>query len=154
MTLGPKRSGEVLRAASGDLLRVWRATRYTSGAPIFPGLLDGVMEEFLWRVAEALLHQEPPAGAWPSTRGVVRLVPGQVAAATLADEWRLAGDVLTAACEALGVSSEAAGLVRSAVESAAGAIEPLLGGKGPAGVLVLRQLGGFRRRGERTEAPG
>lgn len=155
MTLGVRRSGEALRAAAGDLARVWRATRYTSGAPEFPGLLDGVMEEFLERVAEALLLQQPPEGVWPATRGVVRLLRGEEAATTLAEEWRLASDVLLSACEALEVSPEAADAVRKAIETAAAGIEPLLAGKGPDGVVVLRQLGGFRRRGEppRSDAP-
>jgi len=155
VTLGIRRSGEALRAAAGDLARVWRATRYTSGAPEFPGLLDGIMDEFLERVAEALLLEQPPEGAWPSTRGVVRLLPGDRAAPALAAEWRLAADVLLSACEALEVAPEAAEAVRRAVETAAGGIEPLLAGAGPDGIVVVRELGGFRRRGgePRSDAP-
>jgi hypothetical protein len=154
VTLGVRRSGEALRAAAGDLARVWRASRHAS-ATVFPGLLDGVMEEFLERVAEALLLEQPPEDAWPSTRGVVRLVPGQESAATLAEEWRLAADVLLSACDALEVSPEAAEAVRRAVETAGAGIEQLLAGSGPEGVLIVRQLAGFRRRGEpaRGDAP-
>ncbi len=154
MTLGVRRSGEVLRAAAGDLVRVWRATRYTSGAPEFPGLLDGVMEEFLERVAEALLLQQPAEGVWRSTRGVVRLVRGAQAGTILAAEWRLATDVLVSACDALEVAPEAAEVIRRAVEGAAAAVEPLLAGDAPPGVLVVRQLGGFTRRGgSRSDEP-
>ncbi len=154
MTLGVRRSGEVLRAAAGDLVRVWRATRYTSGAPAFPGLLDGVMEEFLERVAEALLLQQPPEGVWQATRGVVRLVRRDDAGAILAAEWRLADDVLASACEALEVAPEAAEAVGRAVDAAAAGVEPLLAGEVPPGVVVVRQLGGFTRRGgSRSDAP-
>jgi hypothetical protein len=146
MTLGVKRSGEALRAAAGDLAHVWRAARFASGAPVFPGLLDGVMQEFLERVAEGLLLGLPPGEAWPSTRGVVRL-PASNGAAVLAEEWRTARDVLLSACEALEVSGEAAEAVQKEIDAAARAIEPLLSGHGPAGVLVLRQLAGFRPRG-------
>ncbi len=152
MTLGIRRSGEALRAAAADLARVWRATRYTSGAPVFPGLLDGVIERFLERVAEALLFGTAPEEAWRSSRGVVRLLRGEEAAVTLAEEWRLAADVLLSACEALEVSEDAFAAVRSAVETAASGIEPLLAGEGPAEVLVLHQLAGFRRRADPRSA--
>ena len=154
MTLGVKRSGEALRAAAGDLARVWRASRYTGGAPVFPGLLDGVMEEFLERVAEALLLEQPPADVWRSTRGVVRLLPGGGSAPVIAEEWHLAADVLLSACEALEVAPEAAEGIRQAVETAAAGIEALLSGAGPEGIVLVQQLGGFRRRGDaRSDGP-
>ncbi len=154
MTLGVKRSGEALRAAAGDLARVWRASHYTSGAPVFPGLLDGLMEEFLERVAEALLLEHPPQDVWRSTRGVVRLLPRGESAPALAAEWSLAADVLFSACEALEVSPAAAEAIRTAVETAAGGVQALISGGGPEGVVVVRQLGGFRRRGDaRIDAP-
>ncbi len=154
MTLGVRRSGEVLRAAAGDLVRVWRATRYTSGAPVFPGLLDGVMEEFLERVAEALLLQQPPEDVWRSTSGMVRLVHHAEAGAILGAEWRLAADVLVSACEALEVAPEAADAVRRAVDTASAAMEALLAGDRPQGIVVVQQLGGFTRRGgSRSDGP-
>ncbi len=148
MTLGVKRSGEALRVAAGDLARVWRATRYASNVPVFPGLLDGVMEEFLERVAEALLFGLPTGEAWSSTRGMVRLLSREESAETLAEEWRLAREVLLAACEALELCSEAVEAVQAEIDAAVAGIEPLLSGEGPAKVVVVRQLAGFRRRGE------
>jgi len=154
VTLGLRRSGEALRAAAGDLARVWRATRYTSGAPVFPGLLDGVMEEFLERVAEALLLQQAPEEVWRAIRGVVRMLPPEEARAILAAEWQLAGDVLLSACEALEVAPEAAQVIRRAVDTAAAGMESLLAGDRPEGVVVVRQLAGFRRRGgSRSDGP-
>lgn len=148
MTLDLRRSGEALRAAAGDLVRVWRATRYTSGAPVFPGLLDGIMEEFLERVAEALLMGKRPEDVWPSTRGIVRVVSRKRSLSLLADEWRLAGDVLQSACDALEVAPEAAEAVRRAMASAVSGIDSLATGHGPEGVLTIRQLDGFRPRGD------
>lgn len=154
MTLGVRRSGEALRAAAGDLVRVWRATRYTTGAPVFPGLLDGVMEEFLERVAEALLLQQAPEDVWRATRGVVRLLPREDAAVLLAGEWSLARDVLVSACDALEVAPEAADVIGKAVDTAAAGMDLLLAGDRPEGVVVVRQLAGFRRRGDsRSDGP-
>lgn len=148
MTLSVRRSGEALRAVAGDLARVWRASRYVAGASVFPGLLDGVMEEFLERVAEALLLDQRPEDAWLATHGIVRLLRGDAAAPILVEEWRLAGDVLLSACDALKVAPGAADGVRRAVETATAGIEALLAGGGPTGVVTLRQLGGFRPRDE------
>ncbi len=49
--------------------------------------------------------------------------------------------------EALEVAPEAADAVRSAVDTASAAMEPLLAGDRPQGVVVVQQLGGFTRRG-------
>jgi hypothetical protein len=71
----------------------------------------------------------------------------------LSDEWRLAGSVLLSACEALEVAPEAMQAVLRSVASAAAEIETLAAGGGPAGVIIVRQLGGFRPRDSRTGAP-
>ncbi len=151
--LSLRRSGEALRAAAGDLARVWRASRYPS-AIVFPGLLDSIIEELLERVAEALLLEQPPAEVWCSLHGVIRTIPGEDGPDLLAEEWRLAADVLLSACEALEVAPEAARGIREAVAAGVAGIPSLLAGSGPEGVVLVRQLGGFRRRGEaRTDAP-
>lgn len=151
MKLDERRSGEALRAAAGDLARVWRASRLSASGGVFPGVLDGVMEEFLERVAEALLLNEPPELVWPATRGVVRLLPGERALQTMQTEWELASEVLLSACDALQVEPASAERVLQAVETAAQGAEALLRDQGPAGVLAVHQLAGFQPR---TVVPG
>jgi len=154
VTLDLRRSGEALRAVSGDLARVWRASRYVAGPVAFPGLLDGVVEEFFERVAETMLLGRSLEDVWASTRGVVRIPAGDRARVDLLAEWRLAGEVLLSACEALQVSREAALGVEQAVETAMGGIDRLVEGHGPPGILAVRQLGGFRPRGgPRSDGP-
>ncbi len=151
--LDARRAGEALRAAAGDLARVWRASRYSAGMPVFPGALDGVMEEFLERVGEALLLADAPQDVWSATRGPVRILPGG-AAETLAAEWHLARVVLSSACEALAVEASAAARVLAIVDQAAQAAPALVAGHGPAGVLRIHQLGGFRPRAPEPRSGG
>jgi hypothetical protein len=148
VTLDERRSGEALRTVAGDLARVWRASRFAGGAVEFPGLLDGVMEEFIERVGEALLLGTAPESVWPSTRGVVRILPGDRTSATLSEEWRLVNEVLIAACLALEVADDATEKIRVAIETASRSVAPLLAHGGPAGVLLVHQLGGFHPRGD------
>jgi len=147
VTLDLRHSGEALRAVAGDLARVWRASRYVGEATAFPGFLDGVVEEFLERVAEAMLLGRSPEEAWSSTRGVVRIPPAGRASAELLAEWRLAGEVLRSACEALQVVREAALGAERAVSVAMEGVDHLVASRGPPGILAVRQLGGFRPRG-------
>jgi hypothetical protein len=146
LKLDARRSGEALRAAAGDLARIWRASRTNSTTSVFPGVLDGVMDEFLERVAEALLLGEPPEAAWPATRGVVRILPRERAIDALQAEWELTSAVLLSACDALEVDPAAADLVQRAVEAAVQGSGALLASKGPKGILVVHQLAGFRPR--------
>lgn len=146
MTLDTRRAGEALRAAAGDLARVWRASRLAAGMGVFPGALDGVMEEFLERVSEALFVEGAPQDPWAATCGVVRLLPGQRALEVFAGEWRLARVVLASACDALCVDAAVAARVLGTVDDAARRAGELAVGRGPAGVLVVRQRGGFRQR--------
>lgn len=148
MTLSVRRSGEALRAAAGDLVRFWRAARYTGGGPVFPGLLDGVIEDYVSHVAEALLLGGRPEDAWPSLQGVIRVPEPAQAAAVLADEWGLARQVLLSACDALEVPAEVASGVQRAVDAALAGIEPLVTGRAPGGIVIVRQLAGFKPRGE------
>ncbi|HYD42693.1 MAG TPA: hypothetical protein VEB43_17825 [Anaeromyxobacter sp.] len=146
MTLDARRAGEALRAAAGDLARVWRASRLAAGMGVFPGALDGVIEEFLERVSEALFVDGAPQDPWAATSGVVRLLPAPRALELFAGEWRLARVVLSSACDALGVEPAVAARVLGMVDDAARRAGELADGRGPAGVLAVRQLGGFRQR--------
>lgn len=144
--LDARRTGEALRAAAGDLARVWRASRLSAEMGVFPGALDGVIDEFLERVGEALFVDGAPRDPWTATSGVVRLPPGPRALELVAGEWRLARVVLASACDALGADPAVAALVLAMADHAAQGAAELAAGRGPAGVLAVRQLGGFRPR--------
>lgn len=144
--LDTRRTGEALRAAAGDLARAWRAARLSAATGVFPGVLDGVIEEFLERVGEALFVEGAPQDPWAATAGVVRLLPGPRALEVIAGEWRIARAVLASACEALGVDPSVAARVLGMADAAARAAGALAAGRAPPGVLLVRQLGGFRQR--------
>lgn len=145
--LDARRSGEALRAAAGDLARVWRASRLAADMGVFPGALDGVIEEFLERVSEALFVDGAPQDPWAAISGVVRLPPGPRALEIVNGEWRLTRTVLASACDALGVEPEVSARVLAMVDRAAGTAPQLATGRGPAGIVAVRFLGGFRPRG-------
>lgn len=154
MKLDARRAGEALRAASGDLARVFRASRFSAGLGVFPGLLDGVIEEFLERVGEALLLEGAPQDVWSATRGPVRLLRRGQTLEMIAAEWRLLRAVLAAACDALAVNAGTTERVLKLVDDAAAAAPFLAEGKAPAGVLIVHQLGGFRPRGPEPRSDG
>lgn len=154
MTLDLRSSGEALCAVASDLVRVWRATRFTAGASVFPGVLDGVMEDFLGRVGDSLLQGAPPEEAWRATGGVVRVLPRGRSAPLLAAEWAFTRDVLLSACDALEVAPEAAEAAGRAVDAATAGVEQLLGGSAPERILRVHQLGGFRPRGTADSRTG
>lgn len=157
MTLDTRRAGEALRAAAGDLARAWRVSRHSAAMGVFPGALDGVIEEFLERVSEALFVHAAPQDPWAATSGVVRLLPGPRGLEVVAGEWRLARAVLASACDALGVEAGVEARVLGMVDQAASRAEALVRGGGPAAILLVRQLGGFMQRagpeGGRTGGP-
>ncbi len=109
-------------------------------------------EPFLRGVGEALRHGHEPSDVWARLVGVVRVdrSPGARPEDELAAEWRIMGDVLAAACDALEASPDAVDRVARAVEAARRGAEPLLEGRPPRGVLVVRQRDGLRRRGARA----
>jgi hypothetical protein len=146
VTLDSRRTGEALRAAAGDLARVWRASRFSAGTEIFPGALDGVIEEFLERVSEALFVEGAPQEPWEATGGVVRLVSGRRGLELINGEWRLARAVLSSACDALGVEAAVTQRVLGMADQAAAGGGALVAGRAPRSVVLVRQLGGFRPR--------
>ncbi len=154
MKLDARRAGEALRAAAGDLARVWRASRFSAGLTVFPGALDGIIEEFLERIGEALFVDGAPQDVWGATRGPVRLPSGDHALELLTSEWRLARVVLASACDALAIEPVTTERVLKAVDDAAAAAPALLAGQGPAGVLRVHQLGGFRLRAPEPRSAG
>lgn len=140
MSLDARRGGQALRAATGDLLRAWRSTRHTFGDGAATGPLDGVVEEFLERVADALLQGDAPETAWARTGGVVRLPVGTAGRALAAADLELAANVLAAAGLALELAPAVTAWIRRAVDAAVAAL-PVDGPARPREVLVVRVLG-------------
>lgn len=139
MSLDARRAGEALRAAAADLLRVWRSTRRALGDGASPVVLDGVMEEFLKRVAEGLLAGDPPEAIWRRTGGVVRLPCGPHAIALAEGDFRLAAGVLDSAGQALELAADVVTRIERAVEFAIASL-PVDGPHRPPEVLVVRML--------------
>lgn len=110
-----------------------------------------MVERFVAGLGEALRHGREPADVWAELVGVVRVdrSPGAKPEDDLAAEWRLLGEVLAAACDALEASPDAVDRVARAVDAARRGAEPLLEGRPPRGVLVVRQRAGLRRPGVR-----
>ncbi len=154
MKLDARRAGEALRAAAGDLARVWRASRFTARMSVFPGALDGVIEEFLERIGEALFVEGAPQDVWAATRGPVRILADGQALELLTAEWRLVRVVLASACDALAVEPATAARVLQVVDDATAAAPALVAGQGPQGVLRVHQLGGFRLRAPEPRTGG
>lgn len=138
MRLDARRTGEAIAAASGELARIWRSARASGGAAQ-PSPLGGVVERFLGALGEGLAHGRPPQAPWADTQGVVRLParPGPGGEEALAREWKLLGEVLSAACQTLDADAAATDGVARAVDAAARASETLREGERPAGVFVL-----------------
>jgi hypothetical protein len=148
MRLDARETGEALAAAAGELTRIWRGACADAHAAAFPALLDGAVEPFVAEVAAALVAGRPAEDAWERTAGVVRLDRASVGRAEveLAAEWRLLAEVLAAACDALEADPGAADAVARAVDAGRRGSVALRGGAGPAGVLIVFLLGGFRPR--------
>ncbi|MGC4000521.1 MAG: hypothetical protein QM767_24975 [Anaeromyxobacter sp.] len=108
------------------------------------------MEDFLARTGEALVQGHEPERVWAQVVGVLRVAGG--AAEDLDGEWRLVGEVLASACEALEAEPAAADQVARAVEAARAGAAALTPGRKPPALLVVHQRGGFRPRGAPYDA--
>jgi hypothetical protein len=147
--LDPRRTGEAIAAASGDLARIWRAARLEARPDVFPGALDGLVEDFVANVGQALVLGRTPREAWDRTEGVVRIDRAAEARAEgeLTAEWRLLGEVLAAACDTLDTDPAAADQVAQTVEEGRRGTEGLREGRGSRELVVVLLLSGFRPRG-------
>jgi hypothetical protein len=91
-------AGKVLSHATPELLRIWRLARSTARPQVFPGLLDGVMGDFLARAGKLLRSGAPPEDVWPGVAGTIRWSPAG-GGEELTTEWAVAMEVITAAID-------------------------------------------------------
>jgi hypothetical protein len=140
VSLDVRRTGEALAAAGLDLARVWRSARASERPDVFPGLLDGLIEPFLARAAEALAEGRHPALLWPSLAGAVRVQASDPRRSReeLDAEWELVERVLHAACQALDADDEAREWVRRAIAICRAGARRLPEREGAPGILCVR----------------
>ena len=105
MALDAAQGGKAIEQKAPELLRIWRLVRATARPQVFPGLLDGVMGDFLARAGKMLAAGEGPEEVWRGLTGVIRLSPA-LGTKELTGEWAVAMEVLSAACESLDTEPE------------------------------------------------
>jgi len=101
--LGPAQMAEVLTVQSSEMLRIWRMARSTTVPEVLPGLCDGPLASFFDLLGPMLARGAAPAEIPPSLSGLLRL-PAEGGPERVEDEWRIARQVLRAACDSLGAS--------------------------------------------------
>jgi hypothetical protein len=154
VSLDPARTGEALLATAGELHRIWRSARAELRPDVFPGLADGAVGALLDAAARALAAGgADPEAIYAGVGAVVRIDPRDRpwSEAEVANEWRLAREVLRATCAALDAAAPARDLLVAAAEAGARGAAALVSGRGPAAILVVAQRSGFAppRRSER-----
>ncbi len=144
MSLGAAQTAAAIRAASAELARIWRQARLQARAGVFPGLIEGVVPDFLDRAAAALETGADPATVWAATTGAVRVDPRERrrSAAEIEAEWTIFGAVLDAVCEALSTDAAVRERLAAAVASARAGAADIAEGRGPNGVVVALALSG------------
>lgn len=101
--LGPREMAEVLTVQSGEMLRIWRLARHTMQPNLLPGLCDGLLESFFTALGPLLASGARPADVAGRLAGILRVPPGG-GGEQMTEEWKVAEQVLRAACESLGAS--------------------------------------------------
>ncbi|HEY6099715.1 MAG TPA: hypothetical protein VIW03_09815, partial [Anaeromyxobacter sp.] len=153
VTPADRRAGDAIATSAGELARLWRTTRAQARPDVWPGLMDGLVDELFARTGEALAAGRDPALLWPALVGVVRVDPrdAERSRAELDEEWDLAEGVLTAACDALGSGEAVREWIARAIVLARAGARTLDAGGGPRGIVVVRWLSGLAsaRRRER-----
>ncbi len=119
MSLDAQRTGEVIQAAEGELIRIWRSARSQARRGVFPGLLDGIMGDFLHRAGIALAEGRDPESVSEEIEGAVRIDPMQRggSAMEIETEWMVAAEVLRSVCEALDADPSQAWVIGDDIES-------------------------------------
>ncbi len=144
MTPATRLAGEALARAAPELARLWRGARRHARPDPFPGLLDGIVEDFFARAGEGLAEGRDPALVWPEIVGTVRFDPK--AAFRSQDEieleWDLVDRVLASARSALRADDAAEWLSRAVVIARNGS-RTVHAHAGPPGVVVVWLLSGL-----------
>ncbi len=148
MTLGARRVGDAIASGAADLMGIWRATRREARPEAFPGVLDGILEDFLTRAGEALASGKDPALVWPETTGVIRVDPKAPFRSVdeVEAEWDLVAQVLAASCEALEAEREAAEWLSRAILFARAGARSVHERAAPRGILIVWALSGLSTR--------
>lgn len=146
MTLDDRRVGDAIASSAGELVRLWRATRSQSRRGVWPGLLDGLVDDIFVRTGEALAAGRDPALVWPSLVGLVRIDPHarERSRVEIDAEWDVIASVLSAACEAMDAGEGAGEWLARAVVFARTGSRALDQGGGPPGVVVAWVLSGLQ----------
>lgn len=149
MSLGARAAGEALATASGELTRIWRAARAEARLEVSPGLSDGIVERFVAGLGEALVMGRAPEEVWERAEGVVRLDRAAEGRAEdeLQAEWRLLGEVIAAACDALEAAPDVTDVAARAVEAARRGLDAIRE-RAPAGVVRVAWLSPLDRKGQ------
>ncbi len=153
MTLDPFATGDALRSASSEIVRLWRAARAEARVGVFPGLLDGLVAPLVDRAGEALsMGGGDPAEVWAGAAGLVRVDPRfrRRSAGEIEAELAILGSVLDSVCEAVSADPGAAAFLRAVVAAARAGSAALADGRPPTAVAVVLALSGtaYGRRAE------
>jgi len=138
-------SGKILEQSAETLLRIWRLARAASRRQVFPGLLDGLMGEFLTTSGRILSAGGPPEDVWREVTGLVRWAP-ENADKEITHEWAIAMEVLAAACESFDAEVAVAGWLARAVAEAEKGTTTLRdrAREAPQGVVTVLLFGDLR----------
>jgi len=148
--LDPEKVGLFLRQQRDELTRIWRMARASARPEVFPGLIDGLVGEFLDRAGRLAGEGAAPEAVWSGLSGVLRW-PGKGAPDELAREWALLLEVIVAACEAVNASPAASDWFVAALAACeAGTRAQGAGGPRPPGVLTLHFFSAPAPPSERT----
>ena len=157
MALGRAPSGRAIEQSAEELLRIWRLARASARREIFAGLLGGVMGAFFARCGQLLARDGEPEEVWPGLVGVVRWSP-EHGARELTDEWAIATEVLTAACESFQADPRVGEWLTRALAVAergtAAMGERQDGPADPSGVVLLLVYGGLGAQRRPSGAEG
>lgn len=145
MTLAPRATGDALRSASGEVVRLWRVARASARLGVFPGLADGLVASLVERAGDALVEDGgDPAAVVAGAAGAVRVDPRSRdgSAGELDAELAILGTVLETVCAAISAASRARAFLADVVAAARRAAPGMAAGRPPAGVLVVLALSG------------
>jgi hypothetical protein len=152
MALGLVACGKAIAQSADELARIWRLARTPARPDVFPGLLDGIVQAFFARAGQLMAAGQQPEGVWQGLSGMVRWAPS-LGAKELTQEWAVAMEVLTAACESLaaepGVAQWLARAVAQAEKGTAALRDEKVPADCPKGIVTGLVFGDLRPRRRR-----